>query len=223
MKKHLKISRKSYETVFSFQINASMPDPIVPTPPPIIPPPLTPINPEDIENPRFPIGGGGIQLPPPMAPYQPGGVSLRMLKVTIASELTVRIELGWGRGTEGGGCRLPPGDIQTALDNGADGLDELWHGTRDFDPVRGSPADTPCSIQEFTLGVYSQEDWNNALGNGFVPASPEPAWQRLFVLIGDGTDESPVMWVPPIGDGYDPQRSRMDEYYSITWSLEPMD
>lgn len=72
MKKNLKISKKTYETVFSFKIEGTMADPIIPTPPPPQPhpPPFPPLNP-------FPSGPGYPGYPgyppSPLGPIPPVG------------------------------------------------------------------------------------------------------------------------------------------------------
>jgi hypothetical protein len=69
MKRNLKISRKTYETVFSFKINGTMAEPIVPTPPPPQPhpPAFPPLDP-------FPDRPGYPGYPPsPFDPLPPIG------------------------------------------------------------------------------------------------------------------------------------------------------
>lgn len=55
MKKRLKINRQNYETVFSFKINGTMAEPIIPTPPPPQPhPPIFPPLDPFPDNPGYP-------------------------------------------------------------------------------------------------------------------------------------------------------------------------
>lgn len=70
-KERLKISKKNYETVFSFKIEGTMGDVLVPTPPPP-PVPFPPIGPLP-DGPTYPDGSGGGPNPlgtlPTIHPY----------------------------------------------------------------------------------------------------------------------------------------------------------
>jgi hypothetical protein len=157
MKKNLKISSKSYETVFSFHINGEMGDLLVPTPPPPpVPfPPLTPPFPlDDPAHPGYPgYPGFPFELPPPIPPYH-GSKGWR--------SLTYRYErdYAWNQWVHTLGWTYGEDAIQRFNDFKAAGG---WGGT--VGGERTSSAEgIPCSygfsipedriIEEFDLGMY---------------------------------------------------------------------
>lgn len=154
MKKNLKISKKTYETVFSFKIEGTMADPIIPTPPPPQPhpPPFPPLDP-------FPSGPGYPGYPgspfPPLAPVGDyvGLMPWRQLVHVYVRDYSVK-----------------PASAQYDWIDGQEGIDWFnnWkqnHGLLPVDPETGIPDyDNPCQFSatipgdriviETPLGMY---------------------------------------------------------------------
>lgn len=156
MKKHLKVSRKNYETVFSFKIEGTMADPIIPTPPPPQPhPPGFPPIDDPPSGPGYP-GYPGNPFPPipPVGDY-PGLRPWRQLSYIYVRDYSVH----------------PPGSQYDWIDGQA-GIDwfEWWkqnHGYWAIDPDTWEllypcvfsftiPADR--TVEETPLGMYPTDE-----------------------------------------------------------------
>jgi hypothetical protein len=151
MKKKLKVSKKSYETVFSFKINGTMDDLIIPTPPPGFPPVTPPPETGDPGYPGYP-GYPGNPFPPipPVGNY-PGLRPWRQLSYVYIRDYSVH----------------PAGSQYDWID-GQPGIDwfEWWkqnHGYWAIDPDTGALL-YPCTfsftipgdrkVEETVLGMY---------------------------------------------------------------------